>query len=82
MNILGIQPRMSLEQFFLRVSQNNFGNKIPTTIPKPENVYVPDRNFTINIKNSKSLHVNVNQLNFFYDCTLDNYVLSQNMQNI
>ena len=41
--------------------------------PNPENVHVPDRNFTINIKNSKSLHVNVNQLNFFYDCTLDNY---------
>ena len=29
LQILGLQPRISLERFFITVGQNNFGNKIP-----------------------------------------------------
>ena len=46
LQILGLQPRISkvsrsLEQFFLTVGQNNFGNKIPFLNMRFHNVLLP-----------------------------------------
>ena len=43
LQILGLQPRISksLEQFFLTVDQNNFGNKIPF-LPEEKNEAKPN----------------------------------------
>ena len=48
LQILGLQPRLlqsfsrSLEQFFLTVGQNDFGNKIPflTTVPSCDHIKI------------------------------------------
>ena len=56
LKILGLQPWISLEQFFLTVGQNNFGNKIPLS-PKNEVMNAWPRNKIMSSRTQNSSHV-------------------------